>query len=176
MALGARHPTALYRTANGALGLLLVTDNPSPNPDHLPAGHSTHLAPPYPPHFHQAMPLVDCMASLLDMRRPDDLTRSPMRPGQVRRLAKGLYNVRVRKALEFPRRSATTSQPPTSNLQPPGPGPRPQRHPPQNHPQYHRQGRPSAPIQERADRQEHERRRLLQIHQQVGVGGWGEAY
>ena len=43
----------------------------------------------------QAMPLIDTMAAMLDMRRPDDLTRGPLRPDAVRRLAKALYNVRV---------------------------------------------------------------------------------
>ena len=41
------------------------------------------------------MPLIDTMAAMLDMRRPDDLTRGPLRPDAVRRLAKALYNVRV---------------------------------------------------------------------------------
>jgi len=44
----------------------------------------------------KASPLVDCMAAMLDMRRPEDLTRAPLRPDSVRKLAKGLYNVRVR--------------------------------------------------------------------------------
>jgi hypothetical protein len=32
----------------------------------------------------------------MDMRRPDDLSRGPLRPDALRKLAKGLYNVKVR--------------------------------------------------------------------------------
>ena len=35
------------------------------------------------------------MAAMLDMRNVGDLTRGPLRPDAIRRLAKGLYNVRV---------------------------------------------------------------------------------
>ncbi|GAX75594.1 hypothetical protein CEUSTIGMA_g3038.t1 [Chlamydomonas eustigma] len=45
--------------------------------------------------FLRATPLVDSMAAMLDMRRPDDLSRGPLRPDALRKLAKGLYNVKV---------------------------------------------------------------------------------
>ena len=57
---------------------------------------STWIVSPPPRHPPcQAIPLVDCMAAMLDMRNVGDLTRGPLRPDSIRRLAKGLYNVRV---------------------------------------------------------------------------------
>ena len=41
------------------------------------------------------------MSQMLDMRRPDDLLKGPLRPDAIRRLAKSLYHVRV--SLKSPR-------------------------------------------------------------------------
>ena len=54
------------------------------------------------------MPLIDTMAAMLHMMRPDDLTRGQLCPDAVCRLAKVLYNVRVSRAGTGRRRGGYT--------------------------------------------------------------------